>query len=191
MGFQYNNRVVHVIGETAEVGKFILICFRRLLKIYVYIQFIKLNTMKFWILACLDKYPRKLSSSCKRKHSCGKLSKAKKCSKTLQSALSNSCKKRIARNELKKRVSSYCAKSCRICRSKEKSKKLATNIIITLNFVNWLFIFHHIIFLLSFFSWKSEVGKEKDTKIYLNGVISWNGHWDGLKIQWYYFQFGT
>ena len=39
----------------------------------------------------------------------------------MQAVLNTSCEKGIARSELKKRVSSFCQKSCRICRSKKKS----------------------------------------------------------------------
>ena len=54
-----------------------------------------------------------MSSSCKRSHSCPKLARKNKCTKSFKNALPTKCEQKISKSDLRKKVKDFCVKSCK------------------------------------------------------------------------------
>jgi len=67
---------------------------------------------------CVDKYPSKYS--CKKTHPCSKLRKS--CKKTWRDALPTKCEKKMSKGDLRKRVNTFCKKTCNTCSSRSDGR---------------------------------------------------------------------
>ena len=61
-------------------------------------------------IGCSDRYPRKMTASCRKSYACSKLKT--KCSWTYRRLLSSKCEKKISNADLNKKVNHYCTRSC-------------------------------------------------------------------------------